>query len=115
MKQNERIDNLRGEALNAIDQSERLFKAVVGLCGVAEIAGLAAVLWFMNWGDPTHRLVFAATMLVWINLALWVAAVAVRNRVGEQRILRAIEVLHDAMHSESTDSDTTHPATGQKE
>jgi hypothetical protein len=31
--------------------------------------------------------------LVWVNLALWVWALAVRNRVGEQRILRAINTL----------------------
>ena len=56
--------------------------------------------WFMDWSDPTHRLIFAATMLVWINLALWVYTLAVRNRVGEQRILRAIEVLADTTEDE---------------
>lgn len=35
-------------------------------------------------------------MLVYITLGLWVWALAVRNRVGEQRILRAIEVLQES-------------------
>lgn len=76
-------------------RNELWFKLLLGFCGFAEVIGLTAVFWFINWGDPTHRLIFAATMLVWVNLALWVYALAVRNRVGEQRILRAIDVLAD--------------------
>ena len=95
-----RLNKIRGETLNAISSNERWFKVSLGLCGVAEIAGLIAVFWFMDWSDPTHRLVFAATMLVWINLALWVWTLAMRNRVGEQRILRAIETLHDFKNEE---------------
>jgi len=92
---NDRLDEIRGETLDAMLRNERGFKLLLGLCGVVEVIGLIAVFWFMNWSDPTHRLIFAATMLVYINLALWVWTLSVRNRVGEQRILRAIEVLAD--------------------
>lgn len=95
-----RLKEIRGETLNAISQNEKWFKVSLGLCGIAEIVGLIAVFWFMDWSDPTHRLLFAATMLVWVNLALWVWTLAMRNRVGEQRILRAIETLHDSKDEE---------------
>lgn len=88
-----KLSRIRGETLNSMARTEMLFKLLLGLCGVAEVIGLIAVFWFIKWSDPTHRLIFAATMLVWVNLALWVWALAVRNRVGEQRILRAIDAL----------------------
>ena len=96
----DRLKEIRGETLNAIARYEQWFKVLLGVCGLAEVVGLIAVLWFMDWSDATHRLVFAATMLVWINLALWVWTLAVRARVGEQRILRAIETLHDFNNEE---------------
>lgn len=100
MKDDTSLDHVRGEALNAIARTELWFKTLIGLCGLAELIGLVAVFWLMDWSDPTHRLIFAATMLVWVNLALWVYTLAVRNRVGEQRILRAIEILHEVSTEE---------------
>ena len=94
------LDHIRKETLNSIAQTELMFKALLGACGVAELIGLVAVIWLMDWSDPTHRLIFAATMLIWINLALWVYTLAVRNRVGEQRILQAIEIIHDTSQQE---------------
>lgn len=94
MRQKDRLDEIREQSLNAIATNEKWFKVSLGLCGLAEVVGLIAVLWLMDWSDATHRLVFAATMLLWINLALWVWTLAMRNRVGEQRILRAVETLH---------------------
>jgi len=94
------LDQIRKETLNSIAQTELLFKVLLGACGVAELIGLGAVIWLMNWSDPTHRLIFASTMLIWINLALWVYTLAVRNRVGEQRILQAIEIIHDTSQQE---------------
>jgi len=101
MNNNQSLDGIRNETLNAIARTELWFKTLLGCCGLAELVGLIAVFWMMDWNDPTHRLIFAATMLVWVNLALWVYTVAVQNRVGEQRILRAIEVLHEE-HAEET-------------
>ena len=74
---------------------------LIGFAAVA-VWTLVAVLWLTDWSNPTHRLIFAATMLVWINLALWVYTLVVRNRVGEQRILRAIDVLFDSKTEESS-------------
>ncbi len=98
-----KLDDIRSETLKSMARNELWFKLLLGICGIAEISGLVAVLWFIDWNDATHKLIFAATMLVWVNLALWVYTLAVRNRVGEQRILRAIAVLADT-DDESQDS-----------
>ncbi len=100
MNDETKLTRMRGETLNSMARTEMLFKFLLGLCGVAEVVGLVAVFWLMQWSDPTHRLIFAATMLVWVNLALWVWALAVRNRVGEQRILRAVDVLAETSDEE---------------
>lgn len=99
-----KFELMRGATLKSMDQTEMIFKISLGLCGLAELAGLAAVFWFIDWSDPTHRLIFAATMLVWLNLALWVWTLAVRSRIGEQRILRAIDVLAELDDSEGDDT-----------
>ena len=101
MSRKNRLDNIRGDALNSMTRSEMWFKLLVVLSGLAEIAGLVAVFLLMNWGDPTHRLILSATMLVYITLGLWVWALAMRNRVGEQRILRAIEVIAETSNGET--------------
>ena len=95
MSNQSNLDQIRRDTLKSMDRNEQWFKTMLAICGVAEVGGLVIVLWLMNWSDPTHRLVFAVTMLVWVNLFLWIYTLAVRNRVGEQRILRAIEVLTD--------------------
>lgn len=100
MKDNEQLDRIRDHTLNSMAKNEIWFKAMLAICGVAEVVGLAIVVWLINWSDPTHRLIFAATMLVWVNLFLWVYTLAVRNRVGEQRILQAIEVLDNGLNEE---------------
>lgn len=100
MSDRKKMNAIRGETLNAMARTEMLFKSLLSLCGVAEIVGLIAVFWLIDWGNPTHRLIFAATMLIWVNLALWVWALAVRSRVGEQRILRAITTLIETKDDE---------------
>ncbi len=100
MSNKNRLNEIRGETLNAMARNEMWFKLLLGICGVAEVVGLIIVCWLMNWSDPTHRLIFAVTMLVWVNLFLWIYTLAVRNRVGEQRILRSIEVLADTTNEE---------------
>lgn len=100
MNDKEQIDKIRGDTLNSVKQAEMAFNFLLVLCGIAEVAGVVAVIWFMDWSDQTHLLIFAATMLVWVNLALWVAAIAVWNRVGVLRILRAIDVLAETSTEE---------------
>jgi len=103
MNKESELDNIRRETLKSMDRNEILFKFSLGMCGLAEVVGLVAVFWFIDWSDATHKLIFAATMLVWVNLALWVFALAIRNRVGEQRILRAIHVLFETLHESEND------------
>ncbi len=94
------LDDVRGKSLAAISRNERWFTVLLVLCGLAELVGLVAVFVFMNWSDPTHRLIFAGTMLVYVTLALWIWALAMRNRIGEQRILRAVELLYESSKNE---------------
>ena len=96
------LNMLRSTTLQSMARNELWFKSLLGICGIAEVVGLVAVFWLIDWGDATHRLIFAATMLVWVNLALWVYTLAIRNRVGEQRILRAIDVLVESADEESS-------------
>ncbi len=96
-----KLNTMRSGILQSMARNELWFKLLLGICSIAEVIGLVAVFWLIDWGDATHRLIFAATMLVWVNLALWVYTLAVRNRVGEQRILRAIDVLVEAAHEEA--------------
>ncbi len=100
MNEDKKLNKIRSETLNSMARNESYFKLLLGLCGVAEVVGVVAVLWLVDWSNSTHCLIFAATMLVWVNLALWVLALAIRNRVGEQRILRAIEVLVESIDEE---------------
>ena len=74
-------------------RNEFWFKILFVCCGIAEVSGLVSLCILMDWSDQTHLVIFAATMLVYATLALWVWALAVKNRIGEQRILRAIELL----------------------
>lgn len=97
------LDNIRRETLKSMDRNETLFKLSLGLCGLAEVIGLVAVFWFIDWSDATHKLIFAATMLVWVNLALWILALAIKNRVGEQRILKAIHALVETLSENEND------------
>ena len=90
------LNSIRSESLESMARNELWFKILLVVCGIAEVVGLIIVFWLIDWSDPTHKLIFAATMLVWVNLFLWVYTLAVRNRVGEQRILRAIDVLADS-------------------
>ncbi|MEM9645111.1 MAG: hypothetical protein AAF989_08955 [Planctomycetota bacterium] len=92
----QQLDSVRNASLKAMARNEIWFKFLLVGCSVAEIIGLVAVFWLIDWSDPTHRLIFASTMLVWVNLALWVYTLAVRNRVGEQRVLRAVAELADS-------------------
>lgn len=97
MNENERMSDIRKRALDSISRNELYVKLLLGLCGLAEILGLGAVFWFIDWSDATHRLIFVATMLVWTTLGFMIAAIAVRNRVGEQRVLQAVDQLHESM------------------
>lgn len=100
-----RLDQIRNESLDSISRNESFYKALLVVCGIAEVVGLFAVFWFMDWSDQTHLLLFSATMLVWINLAFFMWALATRNRVGEQRILQAIGILHDSIEHDRPGND----------
>jgi len=100
MSNDNHLREMRAETLDAMERNERWFKILLAFCGLCEVVGFTAIFWLMDWSDPTHRLVFACTIVIWINLALWVYTSSVRNRVGEQRILRSIELLDELTDKE---------------
>lgn len=45
-------------------RNERWLKILLGFCTIAEVIGLAVVCWIIDWGNSTHQLIFATTMLL---------------------------------------------------
>ncbi len=93
---NDALDHVRSQTLKRIETNRKIYLSMLVLCGLAELAGLICVLWLMDWSDQTHCLILACTMLVYITLGLWVFALSHRHRMGEQRLLYAIEILQES-------------------
>ena len=51
----------------------------------------------MDWSNRTQIIVFFSALFVYLTLGLWVWALAARNRVGEQRIVQAIQLLEETV------------------
>lgn len=92
-----------------IDQiwlDEVVYKVILVIGGVIEVGGLIAVVVLTNWSDPTHRLIFATAVLAFLSLAFSLAAIATKRQASEQRILRAIELLHEGQEKNSNSAET---------
>ena len=87
------LDRIRSDTLDKMHRNEFFFKILVAISGIIELSGLVALVLLMDWGNRTHIVVFVAALLVYMTLGMWTWALAARNRVGEQRILRAVELL----------------------
>lgn len=90
------LDEIRTETLQEMERNELYFKIMLVISGVIEISGLVTLVLVMDWSNQTHIVVFVASLLVYLTLGMWIWALAHRNRVGEQRILRAVELLEGA-------------------
>lgn len=111
---NDQIDKLRENSLESIERSEQWFYLSIVACAIAELAGLICVFWFMDWTNETHKLIFSATMLVYLTLALLMLAVSNRSRIGEQRILLAIELLQEGRYPQLASNDNVGAESEQK-
>jgi uncharacterized membrane protein YqhA len=99
MNADSNLDRIRNETLKKMDLNELYFKITLVISGIVEVSGLVALVLVMNWSDQTHIVIFVASLLVYLTLGMWTWALAHRSRVGEQRIIRAVEMLEDAVQS----------------
>ena len=73
---------------------------------VMEWGGLITLAIIVDWSSRTQVVVFVAALYVYLTLGMWVWAQAARNRVGEQRILQAIQLLEEAVATLDRDGDS---------
>lgn len=86
------LDELRHNALERIDRSERAFRGWVIAAGVVEAAGLIAFILLADFSDRTHLLLLVAALLIYGTLAMGIIALGAFIRVGLLRVVKAIEV-----------------------
>ena len=91
------LDRIRNETLSQVDRHALRAKILSAVTVVVEWGGLIALAILVDWSNRTQIIVFFAALFVYLTLGLWVWALAARNRVGEQRILRAIQLLEETV------------------
>jgi len=91
------LDRIRNETLRQVDRTALWAKILVAVTAVVEWGGLIALAIIVDWSDRTQVIVFFAALFVYLTLGFWVWALAARNRVGEQRILQAIQLLEETV------------------
>jgi hypothetical protein len=91
------LDRIRNETLSQVDRKALWAKILFAATAVVEWGGLIALAVIVDWSNRTQIIVFFAALFVYLTLGLWVWALAARNRVGEQRILRAIQLLEETV------------------
>lgn len=93
MSESEKLDAMRLAAIAEASEYEKWSKIALVVTCFCELGGGVAVLVLMDWGDPTHRLIFAATLLVYLTLAMFQCTIALWRQAGDQRILQAVQML----------------------
>ena len=91
------LDRIRNETFRQVDRKAMWAKILYAVTAVVEWGGLIALAILVDWSNRTQIIVFFAALFVYLTLGLWVWALAARNRVGEQRILRAIQLLEETV------------------
>ncbi len=91
------LDRIRNETLNQVDRNALWAKLLFAAHAVVEWGGLITLAIIMDWSNRTQIVVFVAALFVCWTLAMWAWTLAARNRVGEQRILRAIQLLEETV------------------
>lgn len=89
-------DQLRTQALAAVDRARTFFRACIVVAALVEAAGLLGLVLFADFKDPTHRLVLVQTLLVYGTLGLGILAIGILVRQGTLQVLAAIESGIDA-------------------
>ena len=106
MNSTSNLDRIRNETLRQVDRNALWAKILVAVTAVLEWGGLIALAIIVDWSDRTQVIVFFAALYVYLTLGFWVWALAARNRVGEQRILRAIQLLEETVAALDRDGDS---------
>ena len=91
------LDRIRNETLNKVDRNALWGKILLAVTVVVEWGGLITLAFIVDWSNRTQIVVFVAALFVYLTLGMWTWALAARNRVGEQRILRAIQLLEETI------------------
>lgn len=91
------VDRIRNETLRQVDRTARWAKVLLAVTAVLEWGGIIALAVIVDWSERTQVIVFFAALFVYVTLGFWVWALAARNRVGEQRILQAIQLLEETV------------------
>ena len=104
------LDRIRNETLNKVDRNALWGKILLAVTVVVEWGGLITLAVIVDWSNRTQIVVFVAALYVYLTLAMWVWAQAARNRVGEQRILRAIQLLEEAVAALDRNGDSPREA-----
>ncbi len=99
MSNSTELDRIRNETLDKIQRNQMWFRILVAITGVIELGTFVALVVLMDWADRTHVVIFVASLLVYCTLGMWTWALAARNRVGEQRIIQAVELLGQAIEA----------------
>lgn len=101
------LDRIRNETLRRVDRNALWAKILVAVTAVLEWGGLVALAIIVDWSDRTQVIVFFAALFVYLTLGFWVWALAARNRVGEQRILQAIQLLEETIAALDRNGDSS--------
>ena len=91
------LDRIRNETLNKVDRNVLWGKILLAVTVVVEWGGLITLAVIVDWSNRTQIVVFVAALFVYLTLGMWTWALAARNRVGEQRILRSIQLLEETV------------------
>ena len=100
------LDRIRNETLNKVDRNALWGKILLAVTVVVEWGGLITLAVIVDWSNRTQIVVFVAALFVYLTLGMWTWALAARNRVGEQRILRAIQLLEETVAALNRNGDS---------
>ncbi|HYJ79307.1 MAG TPA: hypothetical protein VEW03_06890 [Longimicrobiaceae bacterium] len=84
-------------ALAEADRRDRDARLALYGAALLEAVLLGAALMVMDFGDPTHLLVFVLALLTYSTLALGLLAFAAKASAAQARLLHAIQLLDERL------------------
>jgi drug/metabolite transporter (DMT)-like permease len=88
----EQLQAARIAAIKRVGVAKLSFWVCLVMTGTCEVFFLGALLWEVDWQDPTQRLLMIATGLVYGTLGMAVTALGAYNRLWALRIVQAIQL-----------------------
>lgn len=95
MHDQDKLNHVRGNALEKIDRTERAQKLMAVIAAGFEVVGLAAFLLLMDFSNRTHVLLLLAAFLVYGVIVLWLLSLRFYLKQSTLRVLQAIETLDE--------------------